>query len=196
MKQVSLLLNLVLLVLVALLFYWHFRSGSPASGSQGPLPGPAGSGLRLAYVNMDSLQVHYGFFLKQKARLDSSQAAMEAELDHDAQALQNEANQFQAKAATMSQAAGEAEQKKLEEKQRQLQNRQENMRQLLIQEQSSFQGQLQAQIEGFLNRYNKGKHYSFIFSYLTANSDILLKDSSLDITPDVIRGLNAADIGN
>ena len=49
-------------------------------------------------------------------------------------------------------------------------------------------------IQNFLKVYNKDGKYSYIFSY--EPGFMFYKDSTLNITPDVIAGLNALDSAN
>ena len=55
MKNISLILNGVLLVAVAILYYLHFSSSpdSPAASSG------AAADLKVAYINSDSVLEHY-----------------------------------------------------------------------------------------------------------------------------------------
>jgi outer membrane protein len=194
MKQVSIILNVVLLVLVGILFYWHFSSNASGSAQNksGEIAVDIHRPMQIGYVNLDTLQEYYGYFKQKKAELESQQTAMENELNADAQELQKEANAFQKKAATMTQAEGEAEQKKLIQKQQELQQKQESMRQSLLQQQQQFQDELQSRLDSFLSKYNADKKYTYILSYASGASDILYKDTTNDITRAVLAGLNAA----
>lgn len=195
MKSLSLALNAVLIVLVAILFYWHFRPGTAAvssAGSPAAVSGPV-SGARIAYVDLDSLQAHYTFFLKQQAALQQRQQSIEQELNTSAQKLQQEAADFQKKAPTMTQAEGESAQRSLMQKQQALQNREQMLRQQFLQQQNDFNTQLHQRIDRFLKTYNAQKKYDYILSYSAESGNILYKNKAYDITNEVIQGLNAAD---
>jgi outer membrane protein len=49
---------------------------------------------------------------------------------------------------------------------------------------------IKSKIENYLKDYNKQKNFAFIFSY-DPTTFIFYKDSALNITSDVIAGLNA-----
>lgn len=195
MKSLSLYLNALLIVLVGVLFYWHFKPATSASSTTGAQTASAGSvsGVRIAYVDLDSLQAHYSYFLKQQAALQQKQQAIEQELNSSAQHLQQEAAEFQKKAPTMTQAEGEAAQRSLMQKQQALQNREQTLRQQFLQQQNDFNAQLHQRIDAFLKTYNADKRYDYILSYSAESGNILLKNKAYDITNDVIQGLNAAD---
>jgi outer membrane protein len=50
---------------------------------------------------------------------------------------------------------------------------------------------IQKNLRDFLNDYNKDKKYMYIFTTGTGLDYMVFKDSTLNITNDVIRGMNA-----
>lgn len=196
MKRLSLVLNVVLFALVAVLFYLHFSEGkaTPAAGVNRDIAsGGGGTSLSIAYVNVDSLEAHYGYFQKKREELSKKQDAIQNDLSSRAKALQDEVAQLQKKAPTMTQSEGEAAQRSILQKQQALQQREQDLREKFMQEQQQFNLDLHNRLDAFLKTYNADKHYTFILSYAEGVSDILYKDSTKDITADVIRGLNAAE---
>lgn len=196
MKKLSLILNIVLLVAVAVLFYLHFsarpQAAQPATGNALVSDPSASHSLTIAYVNIDSLEAHYGYFQQKKAELAKEQESIQRDLSSRAQALQNEVAQLQKKAATMTQAEGEAAQQSVMQKQQALQQREQDLRQKFLQDQQDFNTDLHSRLTAFLKKYNENRHYTYILSYSEMASDILLKDSAYDVTADVIKGLNEA----
>lgn len=195
MKNLSYVLNAILFVLVGVLFYLHF-AGSAALGAKGAAPGTdsaANAPLRIAYVNIDSLESQYSYFQEKKAELEKKQESIQNDLSSRARSLQNELAELQKKAPTLTQAQGEAAQQGLMKKQQALQQREQQLRQEYLQQQQDFNVELHRRLDSFLNAYNADKGYSYIFSYSEGISEILYKDSAFDITADVIRGLNAAE---
>lgn len=200
MKKLSLILNAVLFVLVAVLFYLHFNAKKNSVAAIGMTTNAAAQNasdshsLSIAYVNIDSLEAHYAYFQQKKAELDKEQASIQNDLSSRARTLQDEVAALQKKAATMTQAQGEAAQKSIMQKQQALQQREQDLRQKFMQEQQNFNLDLHNRLSIFLKKYNENKHYSYILSYSEMASDILLKDTAYDITADVIKGLNEADV--
>jgi outer membrane protein len=192
MKQLSLILNVILFILVGILFYLHFDS--PSKTSPLAVAGDSvSSSLKIAYVNIDSLEVHYSYFQEKKAELEKKQESIQNDLSSKAKAIQGEVAQLQKKAATMTQAEGEAAQKSIMQKQQALQQREQSLRNEFLQDQQQFNEELHTRLDKFLKQYNAGKNYTYILSYSSAMSDILYKDSAYNITADVIRGLNASE---
>lgn len=200
MKRISIILNVILFFLVAVLFYLHFSSKktddqvSTVRNAVVQEKGVAGtSPLLIAYVNIDSLEAHYAYFQQKKAELANEQESIQKDLNGRAQALQNEVAQLQKRASIMTQAEGEAAQKSIMQKQQALQQREQSLRDKFLQEQQDFNNDLHHRLNKFLTKYNADKHYTYILSYSEQVSDILYKDSAYDITADVIKGLNEAD---
>lgn len=194
MKKLSLILNVILLILVAVLFYLHFstkqNSTRPQDGNT-VVSSPITSHLSIAYVNIDSLEAHYGYFKQKQAELSKEQQSIQNDLSGRARTLQNEVAQLQKKATTMTQAEGEAAQQSIMQKQQALQQREQDLRQRFLQDQQNFNIDLHNRLSAYLKKYNEHKHYTYILSYSEMASDILLKDTAFDITEDVIKGLNA-----
>jgi outer membrane protein len=153
---------------------------------------------RIAYVDMDTLQVKYVFLKSKKEELEKKSANLEAELAKGGQILQNEAIAFQKKAQSggfTTQAEGEAAQQKLQKMQADLENRRQTMGAQLMKENDAFAKELQDKLDKYLLKYNKDKQYDYILSYQKGGS-ILFANHDLDITEDVAKGMNEDDKAN
>lgn len=149
--------------------------------------------VRIAYVNLDTLENDYIYFKKSKEEFASRQASIKASLESSAENFQNEYATFQKKAQSgmMSQTEGEAAQKKLGKMQEELENKRDNLTSKLVKDQEAFTKKLQSQLDSFLTEYNKDKHYDYILSYME-NGNILLANPDYDITNDVVAAMNKA----
>ena len=167
-------------------------AGTPAAAA--PATAPSG---KIAYVNLDTLGDRYEYFKTKKADFEKRQAAMEAEVERLAQSLQNEYAAFQkkAQAGTLTQAEGEAAQKKLAGMQQNVESRRQSLGGQLMKEQEEFNKELQDRLDNYLVKYNANKGYDFILSYVKGGN-ILLANKSLDITEDVIKGMNEEEKSN
>ena len=72
-----------------------------------------------------------------------------------------------------------------------LQNRKQNIDNELYNYNSKMKEDILNRIQNFLKDYNKDGRFSYIFSY--EPGFMFYKDSTLDVTYDVIRGLNKID---
>lgn len=149
---------------------------------------------RIAYVDMDTLQVKYEYLKTGKANLEKESVALEAELGKMTQNLQNEYVAFQkkAQAGTLSQADGEAGQKKLQQMQQTLEERKQNMGAQLMKKSDAFTKDLQTRLDNYLLKYNADKRFDYILQYQKGGT-ILFANPALDITEDVAKGMNEED---
>ena len=150
-------------------------------------------GVRIAYVNIDTLEAKYTYFKEAKDAFDKKQASVEAQLRASAETLQNEyvGLKKKAQAGTLTQAEGEAAEKHLAEMQQELEAKRQNLTAGLLKDQQVFTDKLQSQLDSFITEYNKDKHYDYILSYAQGGS-ILLANPKLDITADVLKSMNDA----
>lgn len=147
--------------------------------------------LNIAYVELEALESQYQFFIETKTKLEARSKKYDQELNRLGQALQKAGADFQQKIQQgkfTTQAEAESAQKKLMNQQAQLEQKQMKYAQELAEEQAKFNEALQDSLSNFLNDYNKSHKYAMILS--KAGGNILVADKSLDITADVISGLN------
>jgi outer membrane protein len=89
----------------------------------------------------------------------------------------------------MSEAEGKAAQQRLGQMQQSLETRRTTLGEQLQQKQLAFTEKLQKNIDEYLAIYNKDNKYDFILSYSKVGQ-ILYANKALDITDDVLKGLN------
>jgi outer membrane protein len=190
MKNFLLFLNIILLGLVGYLYYLHFRSIKKDSATnlmQQADPGHNGES-KVAYIDLDSLQNNYGYYKKIKAEFVRKQADANNEIGNMQKKYQNRAMQLQQKSAGMNQQEQESAMQEINKMQQDLQSRKQIIDNDLYNYNSKMKEDILSRIQNFLKDYNKGGRYSYIFSY--EPGFMFYKDSSLNITPDVISGLN------
>ncbi len=194
MKNLASVLSILSFVGVLILFGMYFsknknNSTTPGAAVVSSLP-PSG---KIAYVDVDSLEANYDYLKAKKVDFKQRQAQMEGELQSSYQKMQSDAAELQkrAQAGTLSQAEGEAAQKRLGQMQQSLQTRKDALTEQLMKEQEDFNKDLKDRLDHFLADYNKDKHFDFIFSYsASASGTLLYANKGLNITNDVIMGLN------
>jgi outer membrane protein len=193
MKNISLVLSALAFVGVLILFGMRFSGDKTSnSGSSAPVSRTAtGGGGRIAYVDIDTLEANYEFLKNQKAEFTKRQQSMKAELERSAQQMQNDYVNLQRKAQSgaMTESEMKSAEKRVMQMQQSLQAREAALTEQLVQEQEQFNKDLQTRLDKFLEEYNKDKRYDYILSYSRSGS-ILYADKSLNITADVIKGMN------
>jgi outer membrane protein len=194
MKNLSLVINGVLVIAVGVLFFLHFKdcskSGTPkAVTSASSAAGSAATGAPIAYIDLDSMEANYTYYKDKKADFEKSQRNLEASISSGLESLQREAYEFQQKAQTMSQTEGEATQQRLLEKKSRLEQQRDNGAQSLQAEMTKFNVEVYGKIDSVLQDYNKDHKYAYVLSYQRGGA-ILYRDKGLDITADVVALLN------
>ncbi|MEX2235626.1 MAG: OmpH family outer membrane protein [Cyclobacteriaceae bacterium] len=189
MKNLSLILNIVLLVAVVFLYVLHFSSGKVESRSSSS--DTSAVDLKVAYINSDSVLKHYEYLKTQRDQLEVKTKKMDQDLRNRTSGLSNEINAYQRNVSSMTLGQARATEEDLGKKQQNLQLYQQSLQQQLMQEEAKLNKELYDRITRFLKQYGQEKGLQVVLKF-DPTSDVLYGGESLDITPDVIKGLNEA----
>lgn len=190
-KNLSIVLNVILAVAVAVLYVLHFTGTSDsaevseAAGSQTP------SDLSIAYVNSDSLLSNYDYFKELEKKFMDKTEKLNVEYQNRAEGLQREISNFQSTAGNMTISQARAVEEDLRKKQQNLMMYQEQLGQQLRQEESVMNTDLYDKVSDYLQEYGKNKNLQIVLTY-TKGSGVLYANEGLDITQEVMTGLNEA----
>ena len=194
MKNIPVVLSSLLLAGLCLVLACNTntKNTTPAT-TVATSPVANGSG-KIAYVNIDTLETRYELLKTKREEFKQRQDQMENELQRSYDQMQSDAEQVQKKAQanTLTQSEYEAAQKRLGQMQRSLETRKQALTEQLLKEQNEFNQDLKTRLDAFLTEYNKTKHYDYILSYSAAGSSIIYVNKDLDITKDVVDGMNAS----
>lgn len=147
---------------------------------------------KIVYVNSDSLLNKYQYFKDLKTKMETKASAAQKDMASKGQAFQREVAQYQAQQNTLPADQRAATEERLARKQQELQAYQQNASAALQNEQNSENVKLYDKIADYLKEYSKKKGYKMVLTYSKGNSAILFADESLDVTSEVIVGLNEA----
>jgi len=190
MKQISTLLSILALIGVGILFYLHFAKEKQAHKPSVQQANKPQQDFRIAYFDIDSLQEKYEYFRDVSGEIRSKEASINSQLNSLQDSYQKRLKELQDKGPTMTQAEGEAAQREYAQMQQKYQQRQIAMEQELKKQQIDMMTDVRNKIENYLKEYNKQKGYAFILSY-EPGFMLYYRDSTFDITNDVIAGLNS-----
>lgn len=190
MKNLSLILNIVLLVAVVFLYVLHF-TGPGNAASTSVASDTATVNLKLAYINSDSVLKHYDYLKVNREQLEAKTKKMDQDLRSRTQGLQNEISAYQRNVSGMTLGQARAAEEDLGKKQQNLQMYQQSLQQQLMQEEAKLNKELYDRITTFLKGYGQEKGLQVVLKF-DPTSDVLYGGESLDITEDVIQGLNKA----
>lgn len=187
MKNLSLGINILLAVAIVGLYILHF-SGNKSEA----IINTASENASIVYINTDSLLLNYNmakdlneaFFTKQEERRTS--------LNIKIKGLEKEAADFQTKVQNngfISRERAENAQRELMAKRETLQKTQEEYNQMAMTEQRDINKKLFDTITNYLKVFNATHNYSMILS-TTLGGNVFYSKEGLDITKDVLEGLN------
>ena len=185
MKNLSLVLNAVLLVAVAVLFYLQFSGKKSQNSTDSSFP----SDVTIAYIHSDSVLKNYDYFNATRERLEAKGKRFDMDLQGRAQTLQGEIESYQRSAGTLTQAQARAVEEDLGKKRQNLQMYQENLSQQMAVEQDAVTKELYDRVTNYLAIYGKEKNLQVVLKF-NASSDLLYANKALDISGDVVKGLN------
>lgn len=194
-KNISLLLNGILLLAVAHLYYLNF-SKKPAAGQSATIPAPAttGGGVKIAYVNADTLDAKYEWLKEQKAALEQRIQNAQKTMGSKKDALMKDMAAFQQKyeSGTVPPAQLEKEYGVLTQRQQKLAEEEGRLSKQLSDEQEKAMNVLMSNVEAKLKNLQSQIGYDYILSY-SKGGPVLLANDSLNITREVLELLNAKE---
>jgi outer membrane protein len=192
MNKISTILAVVAIALAATLYFVQSRQIQELKKHAAMEQKPAGSSnFRIAYFDMDSLEAHYNYFKEAQATVKAKENTMNMELSSLDRSNQKKIEAWRQKGNQMTQAEGEQAQQEYAQMQQTFQSRKQALEQELYKNTEDLKTNIRKKIEDFLKEYNKEKSYSYIFAY-DPSSFIYNKDTTYNITADLVDGLNAA----
>lgn len=190
MKNLSLILNIVLLVAVAFLYVLHFTDPGKAERTASASD-TSTVNLKLAYIHSDSVLEHYEYLKVNREQLEAKTKKMDQDLRSRTVGLQNEINAYQRNVTSMTLGQARAAEEDLGKKQQNLQMYQQSLQQQLMQEEAKLNRELYERITTFLKAYGQERGLQVVLKF-DPTSDVLYGGEALDITEEVIAGLNEA----
>lgn len=147
--------------------------------------------IKIAYVDIDSLLTRYDFYLDLSKEMLRKEENSRLYLTEEASKFQKEYEDFQKKIQNnvfSSQERAQQEQQRLLRKQQEIQELNDRLSRELSLENENNSLKISDSIQSFLKEYNSDKGFSIILSKVGDN--ILLIDPAMNITNDVVNGLN------
>ena len=207
MKNLSLILNGILIIAVGILYFLHFKQPKQITTVKTPegkdtlvAVQPAGetenagtTGSKILYVDIDTINLKYNYIKTQKASMEKQGAQAEATLKAKAKVLQDEimAYQKKAQAGELTQQQAQAIEKGLGEKQQALALQEQKLSEELIKKTDKIQEELNKRMKKELKVYLDEYNADYIMGY-TEGANILLTNPKLNITSQVLKKLNSS----
>ena len=168
-------------------------TSAPADNTDGENAIAAGS---IVYFNLDRVLSEYDMANDLRSVAETKFNSINQEVSRRGSKLEKDGKAFQDKInkGLMTQSTAEYQYRQLQERQNEFQQYAAQKEREIAEEQQVMMNQIADAIKTFIDEYNKEKGYAMI---LTTQGDILpapivTADPSLDITDDLLEGLNAA----
>ena len=197
------ILNIILVIAVAILYFLHFSNPSGAelavaidsTAVEKPIVmAPTDiKGSKIVFVNLDVLSEGYDFLKDVSASAQAEQNTLQTQYQTKGQKLQEDYMAFEQKAS-----GGLLSENQIQGEQEKFAKRKEELDQLQMKSEALGE-KIQARTEearknltDYINEYNKTGNYNYVLTYSEGPlSPVLLANPSLDITTDILNGINA-----
>ena len=194
MNKLQITLFSVLGIAVATLFYLQFSTNGKKNnaGISAKVSSAASASvpLKVAYIDLDSIREQYDYFKLKNKELENEKVRIESEIENGLKKLESDRNAFAGRGASITQEEMEKFQYDFQNRYQALGQRRETMLNQHLANQNKALDDIQKRINDFLEEYNKTAGYHFIFSTGEGNLTLYHKDSSFNITNEVVAGLN------
>lgn len=144
---------------------------------------------KVAYVDSAKLLNSYKGMQNVRGAFEKKAALWKANVDTLAADVQTRIMRFEKEAGAMSAKERQLAQELIRAKQNQLQQYQQAVQTQAQQEESKVTSEVVSTINAYLKKYGESHHYKIIFA-LTAYGNIAYAQEGMDITEDVLQGLN------
>lgn len=204
MKKGPVIINIVLFVAVAVLYYLHFTNCSSSCK-----PGEENDSLTLArpvvlspkeikesktvYINSDVLNEKYDFVKDLTSAAQAKQQRLQNAYESKAQKFQQDYAELQEKASQglLSENQANTAQADLIKRKEEL-DKMEMQLQGMMEEIQKSNEEVRKTVVDYIREYNKTGQYHFVLTYTdNPGGFLILANDSLDITNEIVDGLNA-----
>lgn len=210
-NNISILLNIVLAIAVSILYFLHFSSSNNQTVSNAISNSAANDSIqsnqvivteqpvdertkpsKIVYLNVDVLNEKYELLNDMLKNIKARQSKLELEYQTKGEKFQKDYADFQQMAQ-----AGIASQSEMMRKEEELKRQNDDIIRIetqlktLAEEVQTKNEEMYKNVTGYLKEYNKKHDYSFILTYTDMGGNVIFAKDSLDVTNEVLAGLNA-----
>ena len=193
MKNTSLILSVISLIAVVAFGILTLTKGNAKTetAAEGDASEAVASKGDIVYVDLDRIFTEYDMANDLRSVVETKVQNIQAEVTRRGQKLEKEVASFQEKIekGLLTRSVAEAQNQKLQQQDIEFQNYAAQKQQEINEEQVVMMNQLSDAIKTYIDKYNAEKQYAMILTN-TGGTPVVAADSTLDITEDVLAGLN------
>ena len=193
MKNASLVLSI--LSLVAAITFGVLLLTNGSDKTEAPAEGEATENLAskgdIVYIDLDRILMEYDMANDLRSVVETKAQNIQAEITRRGKKLENEVKSFQEKLnkGLMTRSVAEVQQQKLMQQEQEFNEYAARKEQEINEEQIVMMNQLADAIKTYVDKYNQEKQYAMIITN-TGGSPVITAEAALNITEDVLAGLN------
>ena len=192
MKNTSLILSVISLIAVVVFGVLTLtKGGKQAEPATEEAATEAAQKGDIVYVDLDRILMEYDMANDLRSVVETKVQNIQAEVNRRGQKLEKEVAAYQEKIqkGLMTRSVAEVQGQKLQEQEIEFNNYAAQKQQEINEEQVVMMNQLGDAIQTFINKYNEEKQYAMILTN-SGGAPVITADANLDITEDVLAGLN------
>ncbi len=184
---------LAALVAATVLFASCNANAGAAAAEQAPQASQTAAAGSIVYIQMDSLINQYDMFNDLKSEIEAKVQAIDDDLRKKGNALEKSVQDFQNKLnkGLLTRSQAETQQQELIEREQSLRNLTAQKQLEMQEEEAVMIRKVMDAIQTYLTEYNKTHNYALILTTSASTNTVIVGNPSLDITADVLTGLNA-----
>lgn len=190
-KPLSFVVKAALGLVISAGFYSCNQGTTVNTTTTDSLSTPKSALEQIVYVNSDSLLNNYEYFKEIRSQFEEKAKKAQADLQSKGNAFQKEVADYQQNAGTMSAEQRANTEERLARKQDELGRLNQNASSSLAQQEAEENEKLYNKVSDFLKKHAEENNYKLVLTYSQSNPTVLYADKSMEITEEVIKGLNA-----
>lgn len=147
----------------------------------------------IVYLRLDTLMMQYDMYSDLQSAFEAKAQTVDSDLNKKARKLESDIKNFenQINKGLLTRSAAEQQNNSLQQRQANLQNEAAQKQQELAEESQVLLNQVMFAIKTYLEEYNKEHNYAAILTTTEASNVVMVGAPALDITQEVVEGLNA-----
>ena len=147
----------------------------------------------IVYLRLDTLMMQYDMYSDLQSAFEAKAQTVDSDLNKKARKLESDIKNFEnsINKGLLTRSAAEQQNNSLQQRQANLQNEAAQKQQELAEESQVLLNQVMYAIQSYLEEFNKEHNFAAILTTTAATNIVMVGAPALDITQQVVEGLNA-----
>lgn len=193
MKKTPLIISIAALVAAVAAIALNCINAKPASKAVAATEGSSAAAGDIVYVRIDTLIMQYDMYSDLRSSFEAKATSVQDDLNKQGRKLESDIKAFenQINKGLLTRSAAEQQQNSLQQRQQEIQNLAAQKQYELQEEEIVLNNQIMDAIKTFLEEYNEVHQFAAILTTSEATNTVIIGNPALDITQEVVEGLNA-----